>query len=273
VSAVPGEVPWRDRCAGSVVHDEEMDPCTRLIRLPRTRRLQALMADAPFRPIRLRSVQRQVLPGGSFWEPEWLQVWSERWERQAARCHSQQRGRRWDIEDTRTRRRISRTTSTRDCWVFARTLVRTSTSRPWVASRMPPEVLEAMVEANEYFVDMHELIEAAGARVAELMGAEAAIVTSGGFASLLLGSAACLTGSGMGRIERIVMVLALRGGVPWCTHLGREWCDGGVGSLVLRDKLKASTPVRRTHSYESINPNVPASVRLRDGQRACSGSA
>jgi len=70
-------------------------------------------------------------------------------------------------------------------------------------SRMPPEVLEAMVEANEYFVDMHELIEAAGARVAELMGAEAAIVTSGGFASLLLGSAACLTGTDMDRIRSL----------------------------------------------------------------------
>jgi len=70
-------------------------------------------------------------------------------------------------------------------------------------SRMPPEVLEAMVEANEYFVDMHELIEAAGARVAELMGAEAAIITSGGSASLLLGSAACLTGTDMDRIRAL----------------------------------------------------------------------
>ena len=234
------------------------------------------MADAPFRPIRLRSVQRQVLPGGSFWEPERLQVWSERWERQAARCHSQQRGRRWDMEDTRTRRRISRTTSTRDCWVFARTLVRTSTSRPWVAPGCLPDASRGPRSdgrSQRVLRGLHELIEAAGARVAELMGAEAAIVTSGGFALLLLGSAACLTGSDMGRIERIVMVLALRGGVPWCTHLGREWCDGRVGSLVLRDKLKAPTPVRRTHSYESINPNVPAVVRLRDGQRACSGSA
>jgi len=51
----------------------------------------------------------------------------------------------------------------------------------------------ANLEANEYFVDMHELIEAAGPRVAELMGAEAAIVTSGGFASLLLGAAATST--------------------------------------------------------------------------------
>jgi D-glucosaminate-6-phosphate ammonia-lyase len=70
-------------------------------------------------------------------------------------------------------------------------------------SRMPPEVLEAMIEANEYFVDMRELIEAAGARVAELMGAEAAIITSGGSASLLLGSAACLTGTDMDKIEAL----------------------------------------------------------------------
>ena len=70
-------------------------------------------------------------------------------------------------------------------------------------SRMPPEVLEAMVEANEYFVDMNELTLAAGARVAELMGAEAAIVTAGGFASLLLGSAACLTGLDMDHIRAL----------------------------------------------------------------------
>lgn len=70
-------------------------------------------------------------------------------------------------------------------------------------SRMPPEILEAMVEANEYFVDMHELNEAAGARVAELMGAEAAIVTAGGFASLVLGSAACLTGLDLDRIRAL----------------------------------------------------------------------
>ena len=33
-------------------------------------------------------------------------------------------------------------------------------------SRMPREVMEAMIEANDYFVDMHELTEAAGKRVA-----------------------------------------------------------------------------------------------------------
>ncbi len=69
--------------------------------------------------------------------------------------------------------------------------------------RMPAEVMEAMLEANEYFVDMHELNAAAGRRVAELMGAESAMVTSGGFSGMLLGAAACLTGSDPERAEAL----------------------------------------------------------------------
>jgi L-seryl-tRNA(Ser) seleniumtransferase len=69
--------------------------------------------------------------------------------------------------------------------------------------RMPPEVMEAMAEANDYFVDMHELNAAAGRRVAELVGAEAALVTSGGFSGMLLGAAACLTGVDPERIEAL----------------------------------------------------------------------
>jgi L-seryl-tRNA(Ser) seleniumtransferase len=68
---------------------------------------------------------------------------------------------------------------------------------------MPPEVMQAMLEANEYFVDMHELNAAAGKRIAELMGAEAAIVTSGGFSGMLLGAAACLTGFDPERAEAL----------------------------------------------------------------------
>ncbi len=69
--------------------------------------------------------------------------------------------------------------------------------------RMPSEVMRAMLEANEYFVDMHELNAAAGRRVAELVGAEAALVTSGGFSGMLLGAAACLTGTDPERIEAL----------------------------------------------------------------------
>jgi L-seryl-tRNA(Ser) seleniumtransferase len=68
---------------------------------------------------------------------------------------------------------------------------------------MPPEVMQAMLEANDFFVDMHELNAAAGRRVAELMGTEAALVTSGGFSGMLLGAAACLTGTDSERTEAL----------------------------------------------------------------------
>lgn len=69
--------------------------------------------------------------------------------------------------------------------------------------RMAPEVLQAMAEANEFFVDIHELTLAAGRRVAALLGAEAALVTAGGFSGLVLGAAACLTGTDEERIAAL----------------------------------------------------------------------
>ena len=68
-------------------------------------------------------------------------------------------------------------------------------------SRMPAEVLSAMAEANDYFVDMHELTAAAGSRVAQLMGAEDALVTCGAFSAMILGAAACLTGTDPDKIR------------------------------------------------------------------------
>ena len=69
--------------------------------------------------------------------------------------------------------------------------------------RMPPEVIQAMAEANDYFVDMHELNIAAGKRAAELLGAPAALITSGGSSAMILGAAACLTGSDERKIEAL----------------------------------------------------------------------
>ncbi len=62
-------------------------------------------------------------------------------------------------------------------------------------SRMPPEVMEAMTEANGFFVDMQDLHEAAGRRIAEIVGSEDALISSGAFAALLVGAAGVLTGT------------------------------------------------------------------------------
>jgi L-seryl-tRNA(Ser) seleniumtransferase len=70
-------------------------------------------------------------------------------------------------------------------------------------SLMPPEVLRAMAEANDQFVDMYELNEAAGRRIAEVMKCESALVTAGSFSAMLLGAAACLTGKDVEKMKAL----------------------------------------------------------------------
>ena len=70
-------------------------------------------------------------------------------------------------------------------------------------SLMPAEVMRAMVEANDYFVDLNELNQAAGRRIAQLMGAEAALVSAGAFSAMQLGAAACLSGTDPEKIDAL----------------------------------------------------------------------
>ncbi len=70
-------------------------------------------------------------------------------------------------------------------------------------SLMPEEVLRAMVEANDVFVDMTELHDAAGRRIAQIMKTEAAMISAGSFSAMLLGAAACLSGRDQARIEAL----------------------------------------------------------------------
>jgi hypothetical protein len=58
-------------------------------------------------------------------------------------------------------------------------------------SLMPPEVVAAMAEAASGYVDMHELQLHVGRRLAELTGNEAAFVTTGAAAGLVVATLAC----------------------------------------------------------------------------------
>ena len=60
-------------------------------------------------------------------------------------------------------------------------------------SYLSPGVRAAMEAANTYFADMRSLSESSGRVIAEMLGAEAALVTSGAAAALVLSVAACLT--------------------------------------------------------------------------------
>ena len=60
-------------------------------------------------------------------------------------------------------------------------------------ARMRPQVVDAMRYAATHKVKMRELHDAVGKRIATLVGSEAAMVTSGATAAMVLGTAACIT--------------------------------------------------------------------------------
>ncbi len=68
---------------------------------------------------------------------------------------------------------------------------------------MPAEVVAAMEEAARQHVSIPELQEAAGNRIASLIGCEAALVTSGCAAALTLATAACVCGTDQDKIRRV----------------------------------------------------------------------
>ncbi len=63
------------------------------------------------------------------------------------------------------------------------------------ASRMPPEVMDAINYASRSYVMLDELHDRVGERIAKLVRAEAAMVTAGAASALTLGTAAVLTGA------------------------------------------------------------------------------
>jgi len=60
-------------------------------------------------------------------------------------------------------------------------------------SLMPPEVTEAWLDASHHFVDLLELQDKVGERIAEQIGVEAALVTTGAAGAMLLATAAAVT--------------------------------------------------------------------------------
>src|SRR2546422_7146634 len=59
-------------------------------------------------------------------------------------------------------------------------------------SIMAPEVLRAMDEASRHFIHLAELQTKVGARIAELLGVPAAMVTGGAASAITFGTAACV---------------------------------------------------------------------------------
>jgi D-glucosaminate-6-phosphate ammonia-lyase len=73
-----------------------------------------------------------------------------------------------------------------------------------------PAVWAMMTEANGLSVDIPDLLDVTGRRVAELVGADAARVVPGASAAISLATAACMTGGAPAEIERLPDTTGLR---------------------------------------------------------------
>jgi L-seryl-tRNA(Ser) seleniumtransferase len=99
--------------------------------------------------------------------------------------------------------------------IYARLGVRThinakGTYTYLTGSLILPEVSRAMEDASQHFVYLVELQQKVGAKIAQMLGVEAAMVTSGAAGAILLGTAACLTGNDPKRISQLPDVTGLR---------------------------------------------------------------
>jgi L-seryl-tRNA(Ser) seleniumtransferase len=70
-------------------------------------------------------------------------------------------------------------------------------------SLMPPEVLAAWADAARHFVNLIDLQNKVGERIAKLVGVEAALVTTGAAGALLLGTAAAVTRGDARLVKRL----------------------------------------------------------------------
>jgi L-seryl-tRNA(Ser) seleniumtransferase len=68
---------------------------------------------------------------------------------------------------------------------------------------MSEEVLQTMAQAAKAFVDLDELLQKAGQRIADILGADSAFITSGAAAGMTIATAACIAGTDLARIERL----------------------------------------------------------------------
>src|ERR1039458_6752430 len=77
-------------------------------------------------------------------------------------------------------------------------------------SQSLPAVKQAMVEASRHFVHLDELMDAVGARIAELTKADWGIVTAGCAAAISHATAACIAGTDPEKMQRLPNLAGLK---------------------------------------------------------------
>lgn len=77
-------------------------------------------------------------------------------------------------------------------------------------SIMPPEVVRAMEEASRFFVNIPELQQKAGARIAEMLGVPAAMVTAGAASAITVATSVCAVSGDVSKLRQLPDMTGLK---------------------------------------------------------------
>lgn len=114
------------------------------------------------------------------------------------------------------------------------------------ATRILPEVKKAMEEAARQYVQLDELMDGVGRRLAELTGAEWGIVTSGASAALTVATAACVDGGDPDKLVQLPDLTGLKDEVimPSYSRTAYDAAARAVGVRILevetREQMNAA---------------------------------
>jgi uncharacterized pyridoxal phosphate-dependent enzyme len=127
-------------------------------------------------------------------------------------------------------------------------------------SLMAPEVVNAMVEAGHSYVEISEFLEMAGKHLAKLIGVEAAFITSGAAAGLVVSTAACVAGKDPAKIFRLPDTAGMKNEIIIHRQQRNHYdsCIRQVGVKLVEIGL-----ARETHPWEleeAISENTAAVV-------------
>jgi len=118
-------------------------------------------------------------------------------------------------------------------------------------SLMRPEVMEAINYASQYFVEVEELHDAVGKRIASLVGSEAAMVTAGAASALTLATAGVLTGIDRAKVNQIPDLTGMKSEVI-VQKAHRFPYDHGIRNT----GVKIVEVTNRAELERAINPNT-----------------
>ena len=121
-------------------------------------------------------------------------------------------------------------------------------------AQMEQAAIEAMAEAAQETVPLEELQAAASNIIAKITGAEAGYVTSGASAALTLGTAACLTGLDVARMNRLPHTTGMPNEVLMARHQvsGYSHAISAAGAKIMEVGMpNDTTPPMEVHITEA----------------------